>query len=251
MLTRPGAATTQRGGRPNLAVNSEAAVRDSTLSYPNTTILRRKGPLIVALAAVVLTCRARGPREGAQDGELVRRRAALLAGSGALAVDPLRAGEPTCPAPLLGIDAAGVTMSTAPSTGLWVATASPPPSTVPVDADREETICRRVPRRDGRLDTEALTALLRAHVASRPVCPAPPPEAPGQHDGGRQRSLRILASWLPPDRHVIIAPSDATPWQEIEATAATARAAGLPDVRFVTAAGAAVIFRTSCRPAPR
>ena len=42
MLTRPGAATTQRGVRPNLAVNSEAAVRDST-SYPHITIRRRKG----------------------------------------------------------------------------------------------------------------------------------------------------------------------------------------------------------------
>jgi hypothetical protein len=36
MFTRPGAATTQRGVRPNLAVNSEAAVRDNT-SYPHNT----------------------------------------------------------------------------------------------------------------------------------------------------------------------------------------------------------------------
>jgi hypothetical protein len=67
----------------------------------------------------------------------------------------------------------------------------------------------------------------------------------------RQRYLRILASLLPPDRHVIIAPSDATPWQEIAATVAAAQAAGLPDVRFVSATEAAVIFRTSCPPAPR
>jgi hypothetical protein len=133
-----------------------------------------------------------------------------------------------------------------------VADAGPPapaPSTESVDAGRAETLCRRVPRRDGRLDGAGLTALLRAQVAARPVCPASPPEAAG--DGERQRSLRILASALPPDRHVIIAPSDATPWQEIEATAAAARAAGLPYVRLVTAATAAAIFRTSCRPAPR
>ncbi|HEY7370737.1 MAG TPA: hypothetical protein VIF57_01070, partial [Polyangia bacterium] len=71
--------------------------------------------MIAALAAALLACRSRGPREDAPGGELGRRRAALLAGSGPLAVDPLRAGEPSCPAPLLAIDAAGVTVSTAPS----------------------------------------------------------------------------------------------------------------------------------------
>jgi hypothetical protein len=67
-------------------VNSEAAVRDSTLSYPNTTISRRKGPLIVARLRPRWPAGARAAVDGA------------------------------------------------------------------VGAGRQETVCRRVPRREGRLD---------------------------------------------------------------------------------------------------
>ena len=62
MLTRPGAATTQRGVRPNLAVNSEAAVRDST-SYPNITI-RQNG--VNASVSLPRYLRRFGSRSGAR-----------------------------------------------------------------------------------------------------------------------------------------------------------------------------------------
>jgi hypothetical protein len=181
-------------------------------------------------------CRSRRPED--LERALVKKRAELLAGSRRLIFSPEGNGHWVCPAPLLSIDGAGVTISLYPAGGFVVRGEgpSPPPSAQPsiwgqVVVPRTG-VCPSVPRRNGHQDGDLLFLLLRAINASIPTCPPEPvPVAGESEDQRRHREFMSIVAWAPPS--VTIAPGDGTTWQEIVEVFDAAEDANLSHVGLV------------------
>jgi hypothetical protein len=193
---------------------------------------------LVVVGVALGGCRPRQPED--PERALAKRRAALLAGSRALVSCPQAVGEPVCPAPRLQIGAAGVTVSIYPSNGLLAWDLGKVLDARPLASARSiwrqvvvprAGVCPSVRRRrDGRLDGDALTSLLRAIVEARPRCPPKHVAAPGEDRG----VLDVLDAIDGPDEHVLISlEDDDTPMYEIVEVVDAAAAAGLRHLRFL------------------